>query len=260
VEETGAAIPLPEKPAEITPSRAHSIPRWLAAIQAVLVSGVPTQLLMTVLLMIGLRLDPFPPQGSGAPFSLEFMSMVLLLDAALTALLIRVFLEMSGEDSKTILVGQRPVLREVLLGVAWAPVVLVCVLLLTGALRELLPFLHTVKESPFKPYMTTPIEAGVFLVVVMLGAGVKEELSRAFILHRFEHYLGGQRIGLAIFSGWFGILHYDQGLDAVVSIALLGLFWGVLFCKRRSAVMTMVNHAFFNGLQVMIVFVSTLRT
>ncbi len=90
----------------------------------------------------------------------------------------------------------------------------------------------------------------MFLVVVVLGAGIKEELQRAFILHRFEHYLGGRRVGLAVFSGWFGILHFEQGLDVAASIGLLGLFWGVLYLKRRSAVMSMVNHASFNAAQV----------
>ena len=246
-------IPLPEKPAETTPSRAHSIPRWLAAIQVVLVSGVPTQLVMAAVIILGLQVSPF---GQGTDMSLEFLSMVLLFDAALTAVLIRVFLEMSNEDSKTVIVGQRRVMREMLLGIAWAPVVILVVSVLTNLLRTVLPWLHTVKESPFAQYMTSPTEAAVFLIVVMLGAGVKEELARAFILHRFEHYLGGRRIGLAVFSGWFGILHINQGLDVVVSIALLGLFWGVLYYKRRSAVFTMVNHAFFNGSQVVIAFLA----
>ncbi|HXT69582.1 MAG TPA: type II CAAX endopeptidase family protein [Vicinamibacterales bacterium] len=258
MEETGDVIPLQPDQVQAAPVRALAIPKWLAAIQVVLVSGVPTQLLMTAVLVIGLRVDPFGPPDSGAPFSLEFLSMMLLFDAALTALLIRIFLEMSGENSKTVIVGERRVWREVLLGVAWVPVILLSVSLLTNAVRAILPWMHTVKESPFLPFMNTPAEAAAFLVVVMLGAGIKEELARAFILHRFEHYLGGRRWGLAVFSGWFGILHVDQGLDAALSIMLLGLFWGVLYYRRRSAVITMVNHAVFNGSQVLIVLATSL--
>jgi membrane protease YdiL (CAAX protease family) len=206
---------------------------------------------MAGVLILGLRLNPYGPPESAAPMSLEFMAMVLLFDTALTALLIRVFLEMSGEDSKTVIVGRRRILREVLIGLALVPVVIVAVSVLTLAIRTALPWLHNVKESPFLPYMNSPAETAVFLIVVTLGAGIKEELARAFILHRFEHYLGGRRLGLALFSGWFGILHADQGLDIVVSIALLGLFWGVLYYKRRSAVMTMANHASFNAAQVL---------
>ena len=53
-----------------------------------------------------------------------------------------------------------------------------------------------------------------------------------------------------MFSLWFGVLHIDQGLDVSLSIGLLGLFWGLLYVKRRSAVMGIVNHAGFNAAQV----------
>jgi membrane protease YdiL (CAAX protease family) len=250
VEDTGAAIPLQPNPAQPAAKRANAIPRWLAAIQAVAVSGVPTQLILAAVLIFGMRINPFGPQGAGGEVSLEFTAMILLFDTALTAILIRVFLEMSGEDSRAVFLGRRPVVGEALRGLAFVPVVFFGVTVVTLGLRQLMPWLHTVEESPFLQYMSTPTEAGVFLVVVVLGGGVKEELQRAFILHRFEHYLGGRRAGLAVFSGWFGILHFNQGLDVAASIALLGLFWGVLYFKRRSAVMGIVNHASFNAAQV----------
>ena len=87
-------------------------------------------------------------------------------------------------------------------------------------------------------------------MVVVLGAGIKEELQRAFVLHRFDQGLGGIRLGLVLFSIMFGVLHFDQGWDVAIAIGLLGLFWGVLYIKRRSAVMSMVNHAGFNAAQV----------
>jgi membrane protease YdiL (CAAX protease family) len=250
VEDTGAAIPLQSKPAQADPKRAHAIPRWLAAIQALMVSGIPTQLLMAAILIYGLRISPFGPEGAEGGMSLEFTAMVLLFDTALTALLIRIFLEMSGEDSRTVFIGNRPLMGEVLRGFALVPVAFIGVTVVTLGLRTIAPWLHTVNESPLLKFMSTPTDAAVFLVVVVLGAGIKEELQRAFILHRFEHYLGGRRVGLAVFSGWFGILHFEQGLDVAASIGLLGLFWGVLYLKRRSAVMSMVNHASFNAAQV----------
>jgi membrane protease YdiL (CAAX protease family) len=98
--------------------------------------------------------------------------------------------------------------------------------------------------------MQTPFEAAIFLVVVVLGGGVKEELQRAFVLHRFRQSLGGVRLGLTLFSALFGILHYDQGWDVAVALALLGLFWGVAYVQRGSVVLSMTNHAAFNAIQV----------
>ena len=89
------------------------------------------------------------------------------------------------------------------------------------------------------------------MFVAILAGGVREELQRAFILRRFEQRLGGIRVGLALFSVTFGVLHWEQGVDVAVAIGLLGLFWGVLYVKRRSVVLPMVNHASFNALQVL---------
>lgn len=258
MEETGAVIPLQPNPAEADQigkvdapvARGKTIPRWLAALQALMVSGIPTQVVMALILIFGLRMSPFDAGGVEAGFSLEFTSMLLLFDTALTAILIRVFLEMTGEDSRTVFLGRRPLFGEALRGLALVPVVFIGVTVVTLGLRTIAPWLHNVETSPLLKYMGTPTEAAVFLVVVVLGAGVKEELQRAFILHRFEHYLGGRRVGLAVFSGWFGILHFDQGLDVAAAIGLLGLFWGVMYLRRRSAVLTMVNHAAFNAAQV----------
>lgn len=249
VEETGAVIPLQTEPTRATPAR-MSIPRWLAALQAVMVSGIPTQLVLAAVLIFGMGINPWGPEGARGGMTLEFTSTVLLLDTALTAILIRVFLEMSGEDSRTVFLGRRRALGEILRGLALIPVVFVGVTVVVFALRTLFPWLHTVQESPMMNFMRTPFDAAIFLVVVVLGAGVKEELQRAFILHRFSEYLGGVRVGLVVFSLWFGILHIDQGLDVSMSIGLLGLFWGVLYIKRRSAVMGIVNHAGFNAAQV----------
>jgi membrane protease YdiL (CAAX protease family) len=261
VEDTGAVIPVEPEPVHIQAASrpARAIPTWVAAIQAFLVSGIPTQLVLFVVLYFGLHVEALGPDGVKGGVSLEFIAMLLLFDTALTALLIRIVLVMSGEESRTVFLGTRVVWKEALLGLALVPVVLVGVNLVTYGLRAVFPWLHTVEQSPFLQYMGSPIEAAVFFVVVTLGGGVKEELQRAFILHRFERYLGGPRVGLAVFSGWFGILHYDQGLDVSVSIALLGLLWGVLYYKRRCFVMSMVNHATFNGVQVLAVLAQTLR-
>jgi len=205
---------------------------------------------VVAIMLVVFRVNPFDQASLENAFSLEFTAVMLLVDAALTAILIRVFLEMSGEDSRTVFLGTRPALGEILRGFALVPVVFIGVTAVTLGLRAIAPWLHTVDKSPLLKFMDTPLEAAVFLVVVVLGAGVKEELQRAFVLHRFEHYLGGRRVGLMVFSSLFGILHFDQGVDVAVSIGLLGLFWGVLYLKRRNAVITMASHASFNAAQV----------
>ena len=233
-------------PAIPTPSRVPTIPRWLAIIQVVAVSGIPTGFLVATVVMFGTNMMPFDDKG----LTLEFMATVTLLDTALIALLIRIFLELGGEDSRTVFVGRRPVWGELWRGLALIPVSFVGVTLVVFALRTLAPWTHTVKASPLEQYLHNPLDAAIFLVVVVLGGGMREELQRAFVLHRCDQALGGIRMGLIATSLVFGALHITQGVDVAVGIGLLGLFWGWLYMKRRSAIMSIANHAGFDALQV----------
>ena len=88
--------------------------------------------------------------------------------------------------------------------------------------------------------------------MVVLAGGVREELQRAFIIHRFRQRLGGGLVGLAVYSLLFGLLHFDQGWDVAIAVGSLGLLWGILYIRRGSAVMSMTNHASFNAAQVII--------
>jgi membrane protease YdiL (CAAX protease family) len=148
------------------------------------------------------------------------------------------------------LLGRRPVLGEALRGLALLPVVFVAVTGIVVGLRAVAPWLHSVQQSPLESFMRSPIESAIFLVVVVLAGGVREELQRAFILHRFDQSLGGVQVGLVVFSLTFAALHIDQGYDVALAIGTLGLLWGIIYAKRRSAVMPMVNHACFNAAQV----------
>ena len=213
-----------------------------------MVSGIPTQLIVFLVLVFGMRINPLEITSGGLSF--ELMAMLMLFDTALTALLIRVFLEMSHEDSRTVFLGPRRPLGEFFRGLALIPVMIFGLALLTLAMRKWLPWAHNVPDNPMLAFMRTPFEAAIFIVVVILGAGVKEELQRAFVLHRFRSYLGGTRVGLAAFSLLFGLLHITQGIDAVIAVGLLGLLWDVLYVKRRSVVMSMVSHAGFDAVQV----------
>lgn len=251
VEDTGTAIPLAETPLQpVTPARVR-LPRWFAAIQVILTCGIPSQIISAAIVLVLLQIDLLSPEGLERIFSLEFVAVTQLVDTALVAMMIRVFLELSGEDSRTVFLGRRSLLKDTFKGLALVPVILLGVGGLVSLIRAVAPWMHTVKESPIEAYMQNPFDASIFLVVVVLGGGIKEELIRAFVLHRFDQGLGGIRLGLVLFSILFGVLHFDQGWDVALAIGLLGLFWGVLYVRRRSAWMNMVSHAGFNAANVL---------
>jgi membrane protease YdiL (CAAX protease family) len=221
---------------------------WQAALfQVVLVCGIPTQLAI----FVPIALFTGVPILEGRQVSMELFALTSLLDTALIAILIRVFLGISGETSADVFLGRRPPFREAALGLAVLPAVFVVVAAIALSVRTLAPWLHTVSANPLEAYMRTPLDAAIFGVVVILAGGVREELQRAFILHRFEQRLGGAWVGLAVFSVFFGSLHVTEGADAAIAIGVLGLFWGVIYITRRSAILPLVNHAGFDVLQVL---------
>jgi membrane protease YdiL (CAAX protease family) len=219
----------------------------VALLQVLLVCGIPTQ----VLILVPIALFTGVPLLDGRQLSIELFALTSLLDTALIAILIRVFLGISGETSADVFLGRRPPFREAALGLAVLPGVFIVVAVVALGVRTLVPWLHTVSENPLEAYMRTPLDAAIFGVVVILAGGVREELQRAFILHRFEQRLGGAWVGLAVFSAFFGALHLTEGADAAIAIGVLGLFWGVVYIKRRSAILPLVNHAGFDVLQVL---------
>ena len=84
----------------------------------------------------------------------------------------------------------------------------------------------------------------------MIAGGVREEVQRGFIVHRFDQYLGGAHMGVAAYSIAFGFGHVEQGWDAALATGLLGVIWGSIYVVRRSIVAPMVSHAGFNLLQL----------
>ena len=103
---------------------------------------------------------------------------------------------------------------------------------------------------------SVPVEgvAAMFLVVVIVGGGIREELQRAFLLHRFRGDLASPWIGVLITSLAFGLGHTLQGRDAAIITGSLGALWGVIYIMRRSAVAPIVSHSLFNSFELLRVF------
>lgn len=224
-------------------------PHWsFALVQAIAVCGIPTQLFVAVVLIFIVQMPPVAADGS---LSLEFIATVSFLDTALIAIFILIFLLVSRETSRDVYLGQRPVLKEAALGLALVPVAFILVVSLVYGVRAIAPWMHNVKVSPFEAFMGNPLDAAIFLAVAVLAGGVREELQRGFILHRFGQSLGGMWVGNLTFGLAFGLLHVDQGWDIALVIGTLGLAWGAFFIRRRSVVVSAVNHAGFNAANVL---------
>jgi membrane protease YdiL (CAAX protease family) len=238
--------PAPDVP--FLPVRRPVLPieRVSAVIEVLLCSGFPTQLLLIMIMAtFGMRL-----QTADGHLSPPFVFTLSLVDAAVVIGLVLFLLRAHRESAREVLLGDRAVVREVLLGIAILPAIFVLVLIVLGLILVLAPRLHNVPVNPLEDMLRTRRDALIFGVVVMVAGGVREEVQRGFILHRFGQYLGGVWWGVGIYSVLFGLGHYEQGYDAMIATSLLGAAWGTLYLVRRSIVAPMVSHAAFNLTQL----------
>ena len=238
VQPVAAAAPQPPGPA-----------RAVALVEVVLCSGFPTQLAVAAgLVVVGIT----PGAGRAGELSLSYVVALSLADTVLLIGLIAYLLRRHGEQPFPAFLGARPRLPEVWLGLVLVPVAVVLATATLWVLHTVWPWISNVPENPIEALIRSPRDALILLVVAVVAGGIREEVQRAFILRRFEQQLGGGWVGLAVFSAAFGLGHYIQGWDAAIVTALLGALWGALFLLRRSVVASMVSHAGFNAVEILI--------
>jgi len=228
------------------PSPTAPAVRLSAFFEILLCSGVPSQLALTYVI----TLAGFSPID-GDRLSFGYVTTLLLLDALLMITMIVWFLRRHGEHPQAVLLGERPLHQEFWLGLPMTAVVFALALFVLSSAQHLFPSLHNVAENPLQQLIATRSQAIVFGIVATLAGGLREEIQRAFIIHRFEQYLGGAKVGLILYSLVFGLGHSLQGWDAVVTTTILGLFWGYVYVSRRSIVAPVVSHSGFNAAEIL---------
>jgi membrane protease YdiL (CAAX protease family) len=235
--------------------------RLTAIIEILLCSSIPTQLAIGALLrLLGLR-----STDAAGHLSFVFVLTLSLADTALLIVMMILLMHAHGESARATWWGnadaQRAGLpaearrakagRDALIGLATVPLVFIGVGILLNTIRLFVPSLHNVQTNPLEQFAATPGQAALFSLVAILAGGLREELQRAFMLRRFEQYLGGITVGIWVISIAFGLGHLMQGWDAVITTATLGAFWAWMYVQRRSSVGPIVSHAGFNSLEIL---------
>jgi len=230
-------------PARVRPTPAERI---VAFLEVLLCSDYPSQLALTaVLLSLG-----FHPVGADGALNLSYVVTLLLIDTVFLLGLILLFLRAHGEQPSTVLFGRVSLVPEVRVGAGLIIAAFGLAIVILGAILQFAPQLHTVENNPLKDLMRRPLDAAIFGVVVVIAGGIREEIQRAFLLHRFEQWLGGGAVGIAVTSVAFGLGHLAQGVDVAIVTACLGAFWGIVYLRRGSALAPIVSHSGFNLLQL----------
>lgn len=222
------------------------IERAAAALEVILCSGFPTQLVViTVLTTFGM-----PMRLADGRLSPPFVFSLTLADTALLVGLIAFFFRAHREPMRHALFGSRTTARDVWLGLVLIPASFFVIVFVLMLLQMIVPTLHNVPHNPLAELVKTRTDAVLFALVVMIAGGIREEIQRGFVLRRFEQYLGGGAAGLLVFSAAFGLGHIEQGRDVALATAVLGAFWGAIYLRRRTVLPAMIGHAGFNLAQV----------
>jgi membrane protease YdiL (CAAX protease family) len=225
--------------------RPTPIERVLALLEVAICSDYPTQIALgTTFAALG-----FAPLTDGR-LSLSYVVLVSLVDTVLLLALMLLFMSVHRERPRDVFLGGRPVGPEIRAGIPLTAVALLLGIMVLLITRLLAPWLQNVPENPLKDLIQSPRDAALFGLVVVVAGGIREELQRAFLLRRFERWLGGGRVGVMITSLLFGVGHIIQGLDAAIATGILGAFWGFVYLRRRSVIAPVVSHSGFNLLQL----------
>jgi membrane protease YdiL (CAAX protease family) len=235
--------PRPHEPTSVPPSPAE---RAVALVEVALCSDYPTQLLLGALFAA----FHFGPTATGGTLTIGYVMALSFGDTLLLLGIIHLLMRARGDRWRDMLFGGRPLGPEFRLGVPLVVVALAVAFTVLILVQHFAPSLHTVARNPLQELIRTPRDAWLFAVVVVVAGGLREEVQRAFLLGRFERWLGGGAIGVVVTSVAFGAGHLLQGFDAALATGTMGALWGVVYLRRRSVVAPMVSHSGFNLFEI----------
>lgn len=97
----------------------------------------------------------------------------------------------------------------------------------------------------------------LWILVALFKGAFSEELWRIFALTRFEKWLGktGLVVALILGSMVFGFGHLYQGLSGLITIALIGFWYALVYLRRRRALEAVFAHATFNLIGIVLGYV-----
>jgi uncharacterized protein len=227
------------EPSQQEPESVLGVPvlRRLAALFEVIVVA----LLGTLVTLLVFGLAGVQPAASAV--TLFFF---MIGDATVTLVVIGLILRAGGESLRNTLGWKWDrSYREIALGIGIVPLLFLAAIAVGLFFQFFLPR-YVSRVNPLLQMIRTERDLALFLLSSVYVGGVKEEIQRAFVLVRFEQYLGGIHLGLVLWSIVFALGHSIQGVDSAAGAGVLGLIFGIVYIRRRNLVAPVVAHALYD--------------
>ncbi len=173
------------------------------------------------------------------------MSAYVLLEAAITLVFLFLIMRAHGETLAWLGLCWKRWRSNAMVGLAIVPILLVLNVVVAAVFQEFLPK-YFLERNPLTELIRTPQDLALFIATALIAGGIKEELQRAFILRRFQAYLGGGKIGLITWSVVFGLGHFVQGAQGMVAAGMFGLIFGALYLMRGNLIAPIVAHGAYD--------------
>ncbi len=225
----------------LMPRKITTTERMRALLEVVLLSGLVSSFLATIPFSLRIHREGALTQD------VRLIIGFVLLEAVITLFLLGLLLKAHNGTAEDLGLRWKEWKPNVLIGLGLIPILFLLNLLVSEAFRVFLPKYFT-DRNPLTEIIRTPEELVLFIISVIVAGGIKEELQRVFILTRFEHYLGGMRLGLVLWSVAFGAAHYIQGVQATVIAALFGFIFGAVYIARENIIAPIVAHGLYDVL------------
>jgi membrane protease YdiL (CAAX protease family) len=208
---------------------------------AALFEVIAVALLGTLITLLAFGLAGIQPAASAV--TLFFF---MTGDATITLLVIGMLLR-GGRESFRHTLGWRwrGSSREIAIGIGVVPLLFLAAVAVGLFFEFFLPH-YVTRVNPLLQMIRTELDLALFLISSVYVGGIKEEIQRAFVLVRFEQYLGGIYLGLILWSIVFALGHSIQGVDSATGAGVLGLIFGIIYIRRRNLVAPVVAHALYD--------------
>jgi membrane protease YdiL (CAAX protease family) len=186
--------------------------------------------------------------GAAPPESVTEILRYVLVETAVVVVAASLLLRGAGEKLSDLLRAGPSPLRSTLRSVGYALAMFAVIGVVIPTIRANLPASHAEVAPPIAGLFHNRRELPLWALAAVIGGGFCEELTRAFVLTRFERVFArpGLVFAFVVDSIVFGVHHLYLGAWNAVIVGICGALYALVFLRRRILLEAMIAHGVYD--------------